>query len=87
MGNSSAKLAGEVEYVGDQKNSSPSRISQIRLSKAESFEEDILIEFIWTEGGKDVKLAGDFLNKWQAALEMEQLDGIFKKSMVFLKSD
>ena len=83
MGNSSAKLTGEVEYVGDNnKSSSTSRLSQVRLSKAESMEEDILIEFIWTEGGKTVKLAGDFLNKWQAALEMELTEGIFKKSMV-----
>jgi 5'-AMP-activated protein kinase regulatory beta subunit len=41
----------------------------------------IPIEFIWVEGGQDVKLAGDFLGKWTQTMPMEQKSGVFRKTL------
>ena len=45
--------------------------------------EEVTVEFVWNEGGEEVMIAGNFLNKWETKLKMTKVDGVFRISLVY----
>lgn len=58
------------------------RISNYLLRKSSGEEDEIIVEFVWTEGGNEVLITGNFLNTWETRVRMEKVNGAFRKSMV-----
>ena len=48
----------------------------------EEEEEEVLVNFVWTEEAHEVMIAGNFLNKWESRKKMEKTNGAFRCSYV-----